>query len=153
MYQPHSQTSRDAYHSLEGKETLCDRIYSAIENTGVNGTTNGWLCQRIKIQSGTMSARLIELQRAGRILKLKRTMENPSGVKANVYIAARYQGNLLPGDKIEMTKCDPQPHKDNKAARELLADVESHIVSGFVIAYGSPLHKKIEAFLNGKSGV
>lgn len=146
MYQPHSETSRDAYNSTGERITVREKVRQEIEYTKQQGITAGWIASNLGMQTGSVAARLIELERQGKILKLRRTNKNPSGKSGNVYVTIAWKYKLV-SDQIIQPKCKKSKINLNAEAKEILAEVESYISMGSPIHPGSVLHSKIKAII------
>lgn len=85
-YQPHSQTSIDAARRKNnaGADRLI--ITELIHKSGTKGRTNDEISAILGKNSSFYSPRLIELERAGHIIKLKETRKTRSNRRANVYV-------------------------------------------------------------------
>jgi len=150
MYQKHSETSRQAYKTLEGAKEAAERIYKAIEAAGLNGISAPQIAAALDMVPGTVAARVIGLERDRRIVKLERTEKSPSGRAANVIIAMHWKPSALArGERILLTKPeDSSAGVVDSETREILKEVANLVALGTPILYGSPLHKKIERVLN-----
>lgn len=142
MYQTHSDTSKAAYHSLDNKKTLADKVLRMVQDSTVNGITNGWIAQNMEAQTSTIGARLVELEEGGFIFKLKRTMENPSGKQAHPYVAMGYRCHFTL-DEIESMK--PRASNTSESVKNLLRDINATIDMGTPILPEGDLHKRIKA--------
>lgn len=151
MYQKHSETSKDAYHGLKHSDAQRERIYNLISNQKTIGTTGGFIAQALDMQIGTVSARLMSLQEEGRIIKLERQMINPSGMKANVYVAAKFRPALDQGEKI-LPVAGRRPSKnreaENVALRQVLASINYDLNKQGSIHKGSLIHSQIKTLLS-----
>ena len=149
MYQAHSETSRNAYRTLEGSREAREKIFNLIESRGLTGLSAPNIAFALDMVPGTVAARVIELERDGRILKLERTEKSPSRKSANVIIAQRFKYEALAqGEKILETKPTGKTTAalDNEA-RAILEEVENLVALGSPILFGGSLHKRIKALL------
>lgn len=103
MYQAQSQTSREAFNTLKDPQSSKEAVLSQVRARGITGTSAAWIADRLGMQTGTVAARLIELEREKQVLKLNKTMENPSGKKACIYVCYVYK-NQIPVEDILATK-------------------------------------------------
>lgn len=149
MYQKHSETSRNAFYSIDLNSDAAEKIYKRIEAAGLAGISAPRIASELNMVPGTVAARVIGLEREQRIVKLYRTEKSPSNRPANVIIAVKYRREALDaGEKIIVTKPeDNKPSFDDRGARAILEDVENLVALGTPIIYGSELHKKIRAYL------
>lgn len=148
MYQKHSETSREAYRTLEGAKEAAERIYKLVDSTGLIGISAPHVAAALDMVPGTVAARVIGLERDQRVIKLERREKSPSGRPANVMVAYRFKAEALArGEKILFTK--PEENTvgagNDSAALELLKEVANYIALGTPILYGSPLHKRIQS--------
>lgn len=148
MYQKHSETSREAYRTLEGAKEAAERIYKLVEQSGLIGISAPRVAEALDMVPGTVAARVIGLERDKRVIKLERREKSPSGRPANVMVAARYKAEALArGERILFTK--PEENAGGAGydpeALEILKEVENYIALGTPILYGSPLHKRIQS--------
>lgn len=149
MYQAHSETSRNAYRTLEGSREAREKIFKLIQDRGLAGISAPNIAAALDMVPGTVAARVIELERDGRILKLERTEKSPSRKSANVIIAQVYKlSALAAGEKILETKPEGKTVAALDAeAKAILEEVENLIALGAPILYSSPLHRRIKALL------
>lgn len=141
MYQSHSETSRSAYHNLEGAANKRDALHKIIKDSGYIGKTNDELSALFDKTGSYFSPRLIELERAGRIVKLSQTRKTRSQKTANVYVTPEYVNGR------QACAIKPGAGKKNGANRvkDLLQEIESYIAMGSPIHPGSTLHQRIKA--------
>ena len=147
MYQKHSETSREAYRTLEGAKEAAERIYKLVESTGLIGISAPRVAEALDMIPGTVSARVIGLERDKRIIKLERKENSPSGRPANVMVAARFKAEALArGERILFTKPEESASAGpDTETLEILKEVENYIALGSPILYGSQLHKRIQS--------
>lgn len=149
MYQPHSETSREAWNNVKTKSNAdADKIYALVEQYGTSGICSPKVAALLDMVPGTVAARVIQLERDKRIVKLERKEKSPSGHGANVMVAARFIRDLAPGDRVLSTKAATvKEAKDDSEALDVLGEVENMIRLGAPILFGSALHKRIEALV------
>lgn len=115
MYQSHSDTSKNAYlHNQTKNKKQADKVLDAITDEGVKGISAGWLSQNMKIPNSTIGARVVELEERGLIVRLERTVKNPSGTAANVIIASAFKADALA--RGEVVLCPTRYAKKPSAA-------------------------------------
>jgi len=90
-FQKHSETSRNAAKTLNA-DTLRKTVLKYIVDAGEYGSIGDEIAEHFNIAPGTVSARLIELERWGYIVKLTRTRKTRRGKPANVYTIPRFAG-------------------------------------------------------------
>lgn len=146
MFQAHSETSKEAFRTMDQKETKADKVYACIAERGRAGLSAGWIAKFLNMQTGSVAARLVELERDGRIKKLRKTMENPSGKKGNIYICSGWSYNFSADDFIA-----PKPEKKSSSTvedmRACLEDIERRIALGEQIKWGDEVHNKIRRLI------
>lgn len=141
MYQPHSETSRAAYTGLENAKTKRETIRKMIEEGGFEGRTNDELSAAFDKTGSYFSPRLIELERAGRIVKLQQTRKTRSQKMANVYVTPEF----VNGRAACAIKPSAGAKKPAGRINDLLQEIESYISMGSPIHPGSALHQRIKA--------
>lgn len=146
MYQKHSETSREAYKTLEGAKEAAERIYKVVESHALEGISAPRIAAALDMVPGTVAARVIGLERDGRIVKLARTEKSPSGRPANVIIPANLKRDALErGERILFTKPEESSGAGPDAETlDILKEVETLIALGSPILYGSELHNRIK---------
>ncbi len=147
MYQQHSETSREAYHTKGGRGTVRETVRKAIEDAGERGMTAGWIAKNLGMQTGSVAARLIELEREAKIIKLKQTRKNPSGKNGNIYVVVAWRHMFALDQILPPKKADKKQNLDS-SAREVLEQVESYIAMGSPIHSGSVLHNRIKDLIS-----
>lgn len=85
-YQKRSKTSKDAAKTLSTAGQDRSKILSLAKMAGAVGVTGSELATALGKQNGTISARLIDLERDGCLKKTEGTRETASGKRASVYI-------------------------------------------------------------------
>lgn len=146
MFQAHSETSREAYRTLEGAKEAAERIFREIEAHGLAGISGPQIAEALEMIPGTVAARIIQLERAGRVIRLERTQKSPRGKKANIVISAALKSHALAaGDRILVTKPEGETAESiNSEMVSILREVENLVALGSPILYGSELHKRIQ---------
>ena len=92
-YQKHSETSRQAAEENTTAATLREKIFQMIKDSGQHGMIADEVRQRINKSSNSTIPRLVELNRAGRIVKLQETRKTRSNRNANVYVVPELVGD------------------------------------------------------------
>lgn len=89
-YQKHSETSRESAEKLSTADSLRSSILEVISSRFNLGMTGDELSINFSIAPGTISARLIELERSGKIIKTKMRRLTQAKRNAFVYVAAQH---------------------------------------------------------------
>lgn len=147
-FQSHSGTSRLAAEELTSAETMRTEILQRIRYREKLGMTGDELADWFKIVPGTISARLIELERAGSIVRLHLTRRTKANRKAYVYIAKEF---LTDGMKVFDAAEEETSRMSNKEAIETAAN----FLKGLIVGKQLPSEvyikraQEIEALLRG----
>jgi DNA-binding MarR family transcriptional regulator len=88
-YQAHSETSREAAEKLSA-DTLRQAVLDDIALHERQGRTGDELAEHFSTAPGTISARLIELERSGRVIKTAQKRRTTARRQAFVYVAAQF---------------------------------------------------------------
>jgi hypothetical protein len=88
-YQAHSETSREAAEKLSA-DTLRQAVLDDIALHERQGRTGDELAEHFTTAPGTISARLIELERAGKVIKTAQKRRTTARRQAFVYVAAQF---------------------------------------------------------------
>ena len=87
------KSSLDAYSKVD-KVTMCDRVYSVIQASGIDGATNLEICKALKKPPNSIAPRLGELHESGQVARLKQVRLNPNTrCYQNVYVLPQYVGD------------------------------------------------------------
>lgn len=124
-YQKHSETSREAAEKLYSAENLRAQILDEIRHRKADGRTGDELSEWFGLAPGTISARLIELERAGDIVRLDQTRKTQSNRKAYIYIAKEFVDNSM---KIL------DPVESQRAKNRETIEMAANFLSGLVKA-------------------
>lgn len=152
MYQKHSETSKEAHHFNASNNSNAQRheIYALIDNTKAHGMTGAYIASALDMQIGTVSARLIELQESGYILKTFLKRKNPSGCSANVYISSKNK-YLMPEEVQYIPAQRKNPHKTKdseiKALKAVLKDMNEQLERSGAIFQNSITHAQIKTLI------
>lgn len=73
MFQPHSDTSKDAYLKLTSEIRQLDEVYKHIKESGNNGLTDSEVADLMKIPSSRVAARVATLRRQGLVKRSNNT--------------------------------------------------------------------------------
>lgn len=92
-YQKHSETSKEAAELLN-PENLRNDIKLKIDSRGDFGFTGDELSSLLKIVPGTVSARLIELERKGLIVRTTKTRLTRFNRRACVYVSSKFINDI-----------------------------------------------------------
>ena len=100
-YQKHSETSKEAAESVNAEKQRAN-ILSIIIKNGDIGAIGDELAAYLKEIPGTVSARLIELERAGSIVRTNRKRTTRRNRNAFVYVSSKLIGdnNVKAGDIV-----------------------------------------------------
>jgi len=90
-YQAHSQTSREAAQTLSNAEKSREKVLRVIRDSQWSGLTNDEVSEVFLKTGSYFSPRLIELERAGKIVKLIDTRKTRANKNANIYVATEYR--------------------------------------------------------------
>lgn len=156
MFQPHSDTSKAAYHSLnrESKRTLQDKIIAVIQEAGQDGITAGWISQKLSVPNSTIGARIVELEEAGKVFRLHKTAKNPSDRHANLIVSMGYRVFYTVDDIATPVKYNKgvagvvpiQNHKAEKM-KAFIVELELALSQGRFISPNSDWHKRATALV------
>lgn len=125
-YQNHSVTSKEA--AVRKNDAGADRLIIAgmIHKSGANGLTNDEISAKLGKNSSFYSPRLIELERAGTIVKLKQTRLTRSNRQANIYVYPLFTlGRETINTKKEAKMPDPMIQEtDKKLLQDFIGRVD-----------------------------
>jgi len=124
-YQDHSETSKQAAEKKTDAKAERIIISQMIINQGIHGLTNDEISERKGKNSSFYSPRLIELERAGNIVKLKQTRLTRSNRKANIYVYHNY----VAGRPIIPVK------KEGKIPDPLINEMDKRVVRDFLDSF------------------
>jgi len=130
-YQKHSATSKEAAEKLTTADTLRNWIFQDIRIHAEYGRTGDELANQFACAPGTISARLIELERAGLIVKNGKTRLTESRRNAAVYVVAT-------GKERDSFPCKPATKRAKAEANlaQLRGDVRKVLDSLKASGYG-----------------
>lgn len=150
MYQKHSETSQEAWETMDlnAKGALLNAVFMVIDEAGRAGITAGWIAKKLKRQTGTIAARLIELERDGVIFKTKTKAINPSGKKGHLYFAANFKSQMDPKSIIPPKKGEPieEIKAQLKEANDLINHFWLFCNTGVHISKAPALRAKVEKY-------
>jgi len=154
MYQSHSDTSKNAFaFNKTTNKKQADKVLDAITDAGVTGISAGWLSDKMKIPNSTIGARVVELEERGLIVRLERTVNNPSGTKANVIIASTFKPAALSRGDIVLHPTRYIKKRSHTLtglpsdANRLLEEIRDALDAGRFIGPGTDWHKRIKALI------
>lgn len=118
-FQKHSITSKAAAVALVSKEECISRMLDFFADAGKEGMTGDELNREFpsNVHRGTISARLIELEREGTIVKTSKTRLSRSKRKCSVYVLSEFSE----GAKVVSTK--PKRKTRDVVALENIASI------------------------------
>lgn len=107
-YQPHSETSKEAADRLTSKRHMYGVILTSLLAAETEGLTGDELLGRFSPEThrGTVSARLIELEREGEIVKTNRTRKSRLNRPSSIYVLSKFatETDRLPPKKRQRSK-------------------------------------------------
>lgn len=119
-YQKHSHTSREAAEKHDAK-SLRQRVYDALNDRGQKGACVDRISQSLKVPAGTLSARMIELERMNMVIKTNMVEKTRYNRNASVYVTSPYWSHEAgkAATKKEST------HIDNELLDSIVKDLET----------------------------
>jgi len=125
-YQAHSDTSREAAQKNISAGAQREKILGILQANGIVGCTGDMLSHMLGINPGTISARLRDLELAGRVVKTKKRRKTRSKRTASVYmIKSIFSTSGEEADiKKKPTLRDYLMFHASDAAKELLTEYE-----------------------------
>lgn len=123
-YQSHSETSKEAAEKKTDAGADRKKILNMIRAKENFGLTNDQISERLGHDSSFYSPRLIELERAGDIVKLTFTRHTRKKRQANIYVCSefRYGREIIPVK--QETIDEPINKKDKLAIMRLLHETK-----------------------------
>lgn len=117
MFQKHSDTSKEAWENLTSAATDSAMIYDHIKNHDCHGISAPWVASNLGLVPGTVAARVVGLERTGRIIRLERTEMTPHGRQANILVADIYKDEALENGDVVVPVVPEAPKHDDAAKR------------------------------------
>lgn len=120
-YQKHSETSQDAANDLQSAKGMRDQVVKYIKHSNTSGMTCdeifGFFDQSIdnRVAPGTISARLIELERDGSIIKSNIKRKTRHNRNAFVYVAKAYWTEAMGKAPTPVSKASKLSEADKAA--------------------------------------